>query len=104
LRRITSDVFYFKTENGKEIDFLIKQPKKGIILIQVCESMADPQTRKRELAALEKGMQQLRVTEGWIITRRDSEEISTEEGKIFIVPLWQFAWEYKTLFSRNGIS
>lgn len=46
------------------------------MLIHVCESMADPRTRKREVAALTEAMHELDLTTGTIVTRRDEEQIN----------------------------
>ncbi len=93
LRRIVPDIFYFKTSNGKEVDFIIQKKDRTPVLIQVCESIADPQTRKREISALEQAMSELNVAHGYIITRRDSEEITVQAGKLHVMPVWRFLWE-----------
>jgi predicted AAA+ superfamily ATPase len=51
LRRITPDIFYFKSKTGREVDFIAQWPDRSCRLVQVCESMADPQTRKQEITA-----------------------------------------------------
>jgi hypothetical protein len=60
------------------------------LLVQVCESMAEPQTRKREVAALSDAMAELGLKSGTIVTRNEEEEIEVDGGKIEAVPVWRF--------------
>lgn len=90
LRRITSDIFYYKTKAGREVDFIAGRQDRPRMLVQVCESMADPQTRKRETAALAESMIELNLTEGTIVTRIEEEQIQVEAGMIKVMPAWRF--------------
>jgi len=90
LRRITPDIFYFKTKGGREVDFIVQMQDRSRKLVQVCESMADPQTRKREIAALAESMAELKLTSGTIVTRSEEEKIDGEFGTIDVVPVWRF--------------
>ena len=60
------------------------------MLVQACESMVDPQTRKREISALSDAMTDLGIETATIVTRNEEEIIKTESGLIEIVPAWQF--------------
>jgi len=60
------------------------------MLIQVCESMAEPQTRKREVTALSEAMAEHGLTSGILVTRNEADEIEVDAGKIEIVPVWRF--------------
>jgi hypothetical protein len=55
----------------------------------VCESLADPQTRKRELSALAEAMAELDLPSGTIVTRGEEQQIETEQGTIDVVPAWR---------------
>jgi predicted AAA+ superfamily ATPase len=90
LRRITPDIFYYKTKGGREVDFIAQRQDSSRILVQVCESMADPQTRKREIAALAEAMAELKLTSGTIVTRGEEENIDGVFGTIVVVPVWRF--------------
>jgi len=89
LRRITSDIFYYKTNGGKEVDFIIRQTDHSLKLIQVSESIAAPQTRQREVAALTEAMEELNVN-GTIVTRSTDEQIKIGDRVINIVPIYRF--------------
>jgi uncharacterized protein len=90
LRRITPDIFYYKNKSGREVDFIAQRQDRSRMLVQVCESMADPQTRKWEITALSEAMTELSLTEGTIVTRKDDEQIQVESGIINVVPVWRF--------------
>lgn len=90
LRRNTPDIFYYKTKAGREVDFIVGQQGPSRMLVQVCESMADRQTRKRETAALAEAMTELKLPQGIIVTRNEEEQIRTGSGMIDVVPAWRF--------------
>ncbi|KAF1081663.1 MAG: putative ATPase, AAA superfamily [Candidatus Rifleibacterium amylolyticum] len=90
LRRVTPDIFYYKTRAGREVDFIYGRKGSSRGLIQVCESIADQQTRKRETAALTEAMIELKLSQGLIVTRNEEEQILVDSGKIDVVPAWRF--------------
>lgn len=90
LRRVTPDIFYYKTKAGREIDFIAGRQGPSRMLVQVCESMADQQTRKRETTALAEAMTELKLSHGIIVTRNEEEQIQVDSGKIDVVPAWRF--------------
>lgn len=89
LRRITPDIFYYKTKGGREVDFIAGR-QGSRMLVQVCESMADQQTRKREISALTEAMVELKLPQATIVTRNEEEQIPVESGKIDVLPAWRF--------------
>ena len=90
LRRFHSDIYYYKTKTGKEVDFIVSLREGSRILVQVCESLAEPQTRKRETGALVEAMTELGIEMATIVTRHDAERIDTGNGVINVVPAWRF--------------
>ena len=90
LRRVTPAIFYYKTRTGREVDFIIQGQDRSSMLVQVCESLADPRTRKRETTALAEAMAELRLDHATIVTRNDEERLSVETGIIKVVPAWRF--------------
>lgn len=89
LRRVTSEIFYFKSKGGREVDFIARY-QGNRLLVQVCESLHDRQTRAREVSALVEAMAELRLTSGIIVTRNEEERIELESGGIDVVPVWRF--------------
>jgi predicted AAA+ superfamily ATPase len=90
LRRLYPDIHYYKTKTGREVDFIVSTSGKTRILVQACESLVEPQTRKREIAALSEAMAELGLKKGTIVTRNDGERIKTDAGTIDIIPAWRF--------------
>jgi predicted AAA+ superfamily ATPase len=90
LRRISPDIYYCKTKGGMEVDFVAQQRDRSRLLVQVCESMAEPRTRKREVAALSEAMAELGLKAGTIVTRGEQEEFEVGAGRIEVVPVWRF--------------
>ncbi|MEB3198161.1 MAG: ATP-binding protein [Candidatus Sericytochromatia bacterium] len=90
LRRVTTDIFYYKTRLGREVDFIAGRSGRSRLLIQVCESMADPQTRKREISALAEAMRELKHPHGIIVTRNEDEQLAVDSGQIEVLSAWRF--------------
>jgi len=90
LRRVSPKIYYCKTRGGREVDFISQMPDRSRLLVQVCESMAEPQTRKREVTALGGAMAELGLNAGTIVTRNEEAEIQVDAGKIEVVPVWRF--------------
>jgi hypothetical protein len=90
LRRAFPEVFYGKTKAGREVDFVVPMRTGPPMLVQVCESLADPQTRKRELAALSDAMRELGCKTGTIVTRGEDERIDTNVETVQAVSAWRF--------------
>lgn len=88
--RITADIYYFKGATGREVDFVARMQDRSHLLVQVCESMADPQTRKREITGLSDAMAEMKLATGTIVTRSEEEQIQVGAGKINVVPAWRF--------------
>jgi hypothetical protein len=89
-RRLRPEIYYYKTKTGRELDFIVPLRGRARMLLQVCESLADPQTRKRETAALGEAMAELGQKIGTIVTRNEDERIETGVGTIDVVPAWRF--------------
>ena len=60
LNRRYSEIYYFKTAQGYEVDFLIKEYEKITHLVQVCLALDNEKTKKRELRALVKAANELK--------------------------------------------
>jgi hypothetical protein len=101
LRRLHPEIYYYRTKTGREVDFVLPvraraglSPMRGMaragMLVQVCESLADPQTRKRETAALGEAMAELGLNAGTIVTRGEDQQTDIAGGTIEVVPAWRF--------------
>lgn len=92
LRRTTPNIYYYRTSSGKDVDFIAKIDRNTII-VQVCQSLSDPQTKKRETVALIEAMTELKIDRSFIITRDEEENIQTESGLIKVIPAWKWLLE-----------
>ena len=91
LRRLSPSIHYYKTNQGWEIDFIVVLYSGQKMLVQVCEQMEHPETRERELRALQQGMKELSLMKGFVVTREESTEIQQDDGSvILILPFWRF--------------
>jgi predicted AAA+ superfamily ATPase len=90
LRRVNPEIYYYRTRAGREVDFIVPARNRPKALFQVCESLADPQTRKREVAALGEAMAELGLKAGTLVTRNEEEHIDADGGRIVVVPAWRF--------------
>lgn len=70
LRREGAEVFYYLTEDGLEVDFVVKDQKGAYELIQVVWDISDPKTLQREEKALKQAEKELGIS-GRILTPND---------------------------------
>ena len=68
-------LFYYRTRNDKEIDFVTRKGTKVEQLIQVCYDMTSEKTRKRELDALVEASEELHCDNLLVITNSQEEKI-----------------------------
>jgi len=90
LRRRGLQITYFRSEQGFEVDFFARSLEAEPQAIQVAETIADPQTRQRELRALECAMAERHLTRGTLITLDEEERIATAHGPIEVIPAWRW--------------
>jgi hypothetical protein len=86
LRRLYGDSVYFY-HNGIEVDFYIPEIQ---LAVQVCYSLLDPETRKREINALVKMSKRIDVKKWNIITKDEEETISDQGIIIEVIPAWKW--------------
>ncbi|MEW5981356.1 MAG: ATP-binding protein [Acidobacteriota bacterium] len=93
LRRLHPQIYYYRTKTGREVDFIVPIRGRPPMLVQVCESLAEPHTRKRETAALSEAMTELGLSAGTIVTRNEDGRIDAAGRAIDVVPAWRFLLE-----------
>lgn len=77
-------LFYYRTRNDKEVDFVTRKGAKVEQLIQVCYDMTSEKTRKRELDALVEAAEELHCDNLLVITNSEQNELVWKEYKILI--------------------
>ena len=98
LRRRGNQLFYHS--GSKECDFVIRNGiqithrsiSKGGGISTVSLSLS-PQTREREIAGLLEAMTSYQLSEGYIITMEEKEEISIQGRNIHVIPAWEWMLE-----------
>ena len=78
-------LFYYRTRNDKEIDFVTRKGAKVEQLIQVCYDMTSDKTRKRELDALVEAAEELHCDNLLVITNSQQEKIEWKDRLISII-------------------
>ncbi len=86
LRR-RKEIYYFKSKNDREVDFLIKEGKNIQELIQVTYSLDDEHTKKREFTALKSATEELTgiTPRCRVLTMGHSESIQWQGLKIEVI-------------------
>ncbi|WKZ24628.1 MAG: ATP-binding protein [Patescibacteria group bacterium] len=93
-KRPNLDLFYYKTKNGKEVDFLLKEGYKLKQLIQVTYDTSAKETEEREIKALIEAGQELGVKDLLVITYNEKREVKKQGKTVVFLPFWE--WAYKT--------
>lgn len=83
-------LFYYRSRNEKEIDFVTRQGSKVEQLIQVCYDMTSEKTSKRELDALVEASEELHCDNLLVVTNSQEEKIEWKNKEIIIKPVSQF--------------
>jgi predicted AAA+ superfamily ATPase len=80
-------------QGKKECDFVIKE---GLIItkaMQVCRTLQDEETKKRELEGLKEALETYGLYEGMILTEDEEYEIASEGRRIIVQPVWKWLLE-----------
>ena len=81
-------VFFY--HDGYEVDFYVPEDE---LAIQVCYSLRDEDTRKREIEALQKLGKRLPCRRRIVLTYDEEETITEKGGVIEVVPTWKWLLE-----------
>jgi predicted AAA+ superfamily ATPase len=90
LRRLTPDIFYYKTSENYEVDFIAILKTGEKILVQVCHAFNAQETRNRELRALISAMKETNQQRAYIITDNYREIVPLDVGEVHILPASEF--------------
>jgi len=84
------DLFYYKTQSGREIDFMILQQGQPSALIQVSWNLESHATLDRELAAIADAAFELGISSAMIVTFNSKASYSHGKVSIKAVPIEEF--------------
>ena len=91
--KANKSVFYYKTRNGKEVDFVVKEGLKISRLIQSCFNVEKEEVKTREIKALHEAGEELDCAELFVVTW-DKDRTERFKGReIKFVPLWKWLAE-----------
>ncbi|MBO4826483.1 MAG: ATP-binding protein [Prevotella sp.] len=83
-------MFYYRSRNDKEVDFVLRRGAHIERLVQVCYDMSSPRTEKREVDGLIESAGELKCDNLVIVTNKDERTIEKDGYKIDVVPLLKF--------------
>lgn len=84
------EIYYWKDEKHKEVDFVVKEKNQVKQLIQVCWDIADFTTARRETSALLLASQKLKCDDLLVLTNEIEKEEKMKGKNIKFVPLWKW--------------
>jgi len=88
LKRRYKEIYYHY--NKKECDFIIKEKLKIKNAIQVCLSLENPLTKKREIQGLLEALKDYNLKKGLILTMDTEQSLVIQNKQIIIKPVWKW--------------
>lgn len=83
-------IFYYRSRNDKEVDFVLRKGSHIERLVQVCYDMSSPKTEKREVDSLIECAGELKCTNLVVVTNNDERTIEKDGYKIDLMPVFKF--------------
>ena len=83
-------MFYYRSRNDKEVDFVLRKGAHIERLVQVCYDMRNPKTEKREVDSIVECAGELKCSNLVIVTDNDKRTIEKDGYKIDVVPITEF--------------
>jgi predicted AAA+ superfamily ATPase len=84
------ELFYYRTRNDREIDFLVRKGHQIEQLIQVCYDFDQSKVIKRETSALAEAAKELNCTDLLLLTWDKEDTIEINNFKIKLLPVWKW--------------
>ena len=83
-------LFYYRSRNDREVDFVTRKGTRIELLIQVCYDLSSPKTEKREIDSLVECAGELHADNLLIISHNDERTIEHDGRNIHVVPFVKF--------------
>ena len=87
------ELFYYKTRNGREVDFAIMNGYEISKLIQVCYDVRSSDVEQREVKSLIEASDELKVDNLTVLTWDDEREVKKNGKTVKFKPLWKWLLE-----------
>lgn len=100
---LKKSLFYYRTSNDKEVDFVTRDGRKVTSLIQVSYDISKTKTRERELDALVKASEELKCDNLLLITWDQNEEVNYKGKMISILSVENGFTHNKNTFFGNSV-
>lgn len=92
LRRRKYELYFHK--HNYECDFLVKKELQIVHVIQVCVTLEEPETKKREINGLIEAMRTYKLKKGLLLTYstegRETIQEDSNQYEIEILPVWKW--------------
>ena len=85
-----TSLFYYRSRNDKETDFIVRNGTHIINLIQVCYDLRNPKTEKREVDSLIECAEELKCQSLSIISYDEERTIEKKGFSIQVIPISKF--------------
>lgn len=92
-KRPNRDLFYYKTRNDREVDFVVKSGMNVSQLIQVCYESTNRYVEEREIRALVEASKELHVDNLLVLTWDEKRTVERGGMTIQFQPLWWWLLE-----------
>ena len=83
-------MFYYRSRNDKEVDFVLRKGPHIESLVQVCYDMSSTKTEKREVDSLVECAGELKCDNLVIVTNNDERTLEKDGYKIDVIPISKF--------------
>lgn len=87
---VEKTMFYYRSRNDKEVDFVLRKGTHIECLVQVCYDMSSPKTEKREVDSIVECAGELKCDNLVIVTHNDKRIIEKDGYTINVVPVYEF--------------
>lgn len=87
---VEKTMFYYRSRNDKEVDFVLRKETQIESLVQVCYDMSSPKTEKREVDSIIECAGELKCSNLVIVTNNDKRTIEKNGYRIEVVPISEF--------------
>lgn len=87
-------LFYYKTRDDREVDFVLKEGSAVREMIQVCYRSTRTGTEEREVKALVRAGRELKTKHLTVLTWDEEKEVVAGSETVRFVPLWKWLLNY----------
>lgn len=91
---IGKNLFYYRNQSDKEVDFVVRENNVVRQLVQVCWDMSNPKTQKREIGFLMACAKDFPNGELFVITWNEQKEITMNAKIIHVIPYYKWCLSY----------